>query len=318
VGGGIALRVRSGAAPVRSRASSGETTGSPSIDPWALEFADLEAPPGAPASFPEIDCLRGRLSPGLLAAAERRAGAVGVGADRVLIAAGALGEEAYLRAFGEHLGIAFEPLDDIARALCPVDDERLIESAAAGLLPLTFEDDLCLAVAPRGLAARRIVALIDDNPDLTRRFRFTSAERLNHFVLRCAGATLAAHASDGLKRTWPALSAAPPRWRGNIVPAAIAGLTSLAAFVLATAATLYAFEIMLAGMFLAWLGLRLVGAFIDWVWRDRAGDLADAELPVYTVIAALYREAGSVDGLLAAIERLDYPGIMAQTPQAVR
>jgi hypothetical protein len=40
------------------------------------------------------------------------------------------------------------------------------------------------------------------------------------------------------------------------------------------------------------------------------------------VIAALYREAASVDGLLTAIERLDYPGmldypgIMAQAPQA--
>jgi cellulose synthase/poly-beta-1,6-N-acetylglucosamine synthase-like glycosyltransferase len=35
--------------------------------------------------------------------------------------------------------------------------------------------------------------------------------------------------------------------------------------------------------------------------------VADADLPVYTVIAALYREARSVDGLLRALARLDYP-----------
>ena len=43
------------------------------------------------------------------------------------------------------------------------------------------------------------------------------------------------------------------------------------------------------------------------VRRCRAPNLPDDALPVYTVIAALYREAASVDGLLAAIERLDYP-----------
>ena len=66
-------------------------------------------------------------------------------------------------------------------------------------------------------------------------------------------------------------------------------------------------EIMLAAIFLAWLGLRLAGAFVDWFSRDRRRDLPDDPLPAYTVIAALYREASSVDGLLSAIERLDYP-----------
>jgi len=64
---------------------------------------------------------------------------------------------------------------------------------------------------------------------------------------------------------------------------------------------------MLAALFLAWLGLRLTGAFVDSIACDPVRRLADESLPVYTVIAALYREAASVDGLLTAIERLDYP-----------
>ena len=39
----------------------------------------------------------------------------------------------------------------------------------------------------------------------------------------------------------------------------------------------------------------------------RAAAGPDGALPVYTVICALYQEATSVDGLLSAIERLDYP-----------
>ena len=297
-------RVGAGAAVVRSRSIFDRSIGSPPIDPWSADIAET----GSRDSdrFPEIDCVRPLLAADVLVAAERRAAAIGVGADRVLIASGALSEETYLRALGETLGVAFEPLDGIARAQCPIDDQRLIESAAAGLLPLAVDDDLCLVVAPRG-AARRIMRLIEDNPARAQRFRFTSAERLNRFVLRYAGKTLAAHASDRLKQTWPMLSAAPPRWRGNIVRAAIFGLAALAAGVLAPAASALAFEVMLAAVFLAWLGLRLAGVFVNAFAPDRSPRLNDDALPVYTIIAALYHEAASVDGLLAAIERLDYP-----------
>jgi hypothetical protein len=301
----LVFAAHAGAVVLRSRGSFGGTADSPSIDPWALAFGN--GGESEPCRFPEIDCLRAALAPVTLAAAEDRAAALAVGADRVLIAAGTLSEETYLRALGEHLGVAFEPLDDIPRARCPIGNERLIESAAAGLLPMMIDDDLCLVVAPRAAAARRISGIIEDNPQLARRFRFTSAERLTRFVLRHAGKTLAVRASGELKRTWPTLSAAPPRWHGNIVRVTSAGLMSLIAFVMAPAAALYAVEIMLAAVFLAWLGLRLAGAFIDGARRDRADDLPDDALPVYTVIAALYREAASVDGLLSAIERLDYP-----------
>jgi hypothetical protein len=63
----------------------------------------------------------------------------------------------------------------------------------------------------------------------------------------------------------------------------------------------------LAGLFLAWLGLRLASTWIKPRPAGAAAALPAHELPVYTVIAALYREACSVAGLLAAIERLDYP-----------
>src|SRR5512135_1804363 len=96
---------------------------------------------------PELDGVRSQFPRAVLAQAVQRAARVGVGADRVLIAAGHLSEEDYVCALAETLGVTFEPLDGVPRALCPVDDQRLIESAAAGLLPLNIDDDLCLVVA---------------------------------------------------------------------------------------------------------------------------------------------------------------------------
>ena len=256
----MAFGVGAGAVRVRSRVTFGAPAVSPSIAPPAY---------AAPDDFPELDCVRGVLPERVVEAAAARAIALGTGADRVLIANGALDEESYLRALADLLGVPFEPLDGVARALCPLGDERLIEAAAQGMVPLAIADQLCLTVAPRAGAARRIAAMIKDNPAQARHFRFTTQDRLNRFAMRCAGMSIAARASEGLQQMWPNLSAAPPRWRGNIVPLALLGLALLAAGTLATDATIYVFEIILAGIFLAWLGLRLAGAFVDLVSRER-------------------------------------------------
>ena len=167
----MASGIRAEAAIARSREAVGAATDNPLTGPRTTEFTGA----GDARHFREIDCVRPLLALDVLIAAEQRAAAIGVGADRVLIAGGALSEESYLRALGERLGVAFETLDGIPRALCPIDDARLIEAAAAGLLPLAVDDDLCLVVAPRGSATRRIMRLIEDSPARARRFRFTSA-----------------------------------------------------------------------------------------------------------------------------------------------
>jgi cellulose synthase/poly-beta-1,6-N-acetylglucosamine synthase-like glycosyltransferase len=278
---------------------------SPSIDPRNVESVDTGD--GDSHRFPELDCIRRALPDDVLGAVEQRATLLGVGADRVLVAAGALNEETYLRALSETLHVAYEPLDRVPRAQCPVNDERLIESAASGLLPLALDSGLILVVAPRGTAARRIFRLIEENPARATWFRLTSAERFNSFVLRNTGNAIVARASETLRQIWPILSAAPQRRRSNMFSTTSFGMLSLAAFIIAPAATMSAFELMLAMVFLAWFALRLTGAFIVRPVPDPSPGLPDDALPVYTVISALYRESSSVNGLLSAIERLDYP-----------
>ena len=92
----MGVAVRAGAASGRSGEPFGEFAGSPSIDPSAAEFADRDA--GQAGDCPEIDCVRSLLAADVIDDAERRAAALGVGADRVLIATGALSEETYHRA----------------------------------------------------------------------------------------------------------------------------------------------------------------------------------------------------------------------------
>lgn len=263
---------------------------------------------GRPNDFPEVDCIRALLPAGLIADAQERAARLGIGADRVLTAGGWLSQDDYARALAEALGATFEPLDGMPRAFCPLADERLIEAARAGLLPLSIGDALCLVVAPRGTAARRIAALIQNDPALARRFRFTSDERLARFVLRSAGKTLAARAVDQLQKDKPGFSAAPPtNFLTVAAPTAAFGLTGMAATLWAPSTAALTFELIPAALFTAWLGLRVASAFIPPAKIEALRAPADAELPVYSVVAALYREAASVDGLLRAIERLDYP-----------
>jgi hypothetical protein len=259
-----------------------------------------------PGRCPELDCIEGLLPSAMLAAARERAAAVGVTAEQVLITAGHLSEEAYLKALGESLGVAFEPLDGIARARCPIDDDALIEGATTGLLPLSDADDLALVVAPRARAVRRLIAMLRGNPALARRFRFTTGERLNRFVLRHAGKALATRATDHLRQTCPALSAGPRPTRTHSIPLALAGVMATAGVIVAPIVALHIMAITLAMLFLAWLGLRFSVAFTPAPSPPETA-MSDDALPVYSVVAALYREAASVDGLLRAIERFNYP-----------
>lgn len=274
------------------------------VDSVAL-LAD-PGPGGGKAIYPELCCVQHLLAPAELAAAELRAERVGLGADQALIAAGRLDEDTYVRALAAALNTEFEPLDDVTRAQCPLDDTRLVECAAAGLLPLTIGGTLSLILAPRGISARRICQLARDNRDWSKRFRFTTGERLVDFILRNATDALMVHGRERLKTETPLFSAGViHRTSRNALIAIL--LLLAAAMMLAPAATFLVISLTLAFLFLAWLGLRLRCALVRPRRRMPLARIPDDKLPIYTIIAALYREAASVEGLLRAIMQFDYP-----------
>jgi glycosyltransferase XagB len=277
----------------------------------ASEHHSLSAAP--PSACPEIDCLRALLPDPVLAAAERRALSIGLGADRVLICANAISEEAYLAAFAKALGTSFERLDHVMRAECPLDDSELIYAATTGLLPLRHGSQTLWIIAPQGLVARHLADARQQPTGQLPPFYLTSTEQLCQFVARYTPKALGRQAADGLRRAQPLLSNAPrPRvWKSVVVTVLL--VLAFAILPLVSAAAINALGMLLCAIFLSSAALRLWSALYADPAPRRFLRIEDEKLPVYTVICALYREANVVGDLVAAISALDYPGIMAQT-----
>ncbi|MGB3446115.1 MAG: glycosyltransferase [Xanthobacteraceae bacterium] len=261
---------------------------------------------------PELDCLRDYLAPELLQAATERSRLIGTGADRVLIQWGVLDEDSYLQHLAAHTGVRIDAPSDTLRSTIPLHSEQFSCVAQHGLLPLLRDGEYLLGIAPRILTARWLSRFAIRSPDIIKRLRLLPAPQLNQALMTRAYASLAYAASEGLSRRFPGLTAAPsasrnrPPWRFRLrhagFVAAAAGLLMLPAFTL-----LHIASSLLAIWFLAFSATRIIGALVPQPSITPLPHPQDDELPVYTIIAALYREAASVRQLLQAIAALDYP-----------
>jgi cellulose synthase/poly-beta-1,6-N-acetylglucosamine synthase-like glycosyltransferase len=259
----------------------------------------------------ELDCLRSTFAPELLRRAERRAKALGIGADQVLIKWGVIDEMAYLDHLSAHTGFKIETLEDCPRQDLLLADSQLRFAAEYGLMPLRKSGELIWVLAPRRLAARRLCQLAARDSSINPEIRLTTATKLQQFLVKNDDAALADMAAQGLARQRPAMSAAPASIRGvqgwrRFKRAAIATGLILVGAMLAVYATKIS-TTLLAMLFLAFVGLRLLGAVIPRQPLPPMPRLRDDRLPTYTVVAALYREAASVASLMKAIAALDYP-----------
>ncbi|MDC7787892.1 cellulose synthase/poly-beta-1,6-N-acetylglucosamine synthase-like glycosyltransferase [Rhodoplanes tepidamans] len=248
--------------------------------------------------------MRDRLSPAVIAFAERRAREIGTTADRVLVAAGVLSEDDYVRALARHIQVPFAPLGGLPRGASPLDDDALVDAAAAGMMPIRGDGALEAVVVPRGAAARRLVELAG-SPAAPRGLRLTTGERLRGYVLRHAAPALGRRAAFGLATERPDVSAAPRPWRPVRLVAAAAALAGPALACPDIAATVLG--ILLALVFLAWTALRLLAVALPAPVAPRLARQPDGTLPLYTVVVALHREAATVPQIVAALDGLDWP-----------
>ncbi len=238
--------------------------------------------------------------------AELRAAELGVGADRVLIASGAISEETYVAALGASLGMAFEPLFKTSRKHCPLSGAQLIEAANTGMLPLSDHNGFSIVVSPRLVDSRRLVAVATSRAEVAQRIRLTSTARLHDYVARHGAPDIEHRAIDALRMKHPEFSAGVGRSR-RMVTLAYLALIALTVFAVPGVA-LEVTEVLLGAIFLAWTGLRLLGLLSErFLRRRRPRRFTDGWLPVYSIVIALYREAAAVPGLVASLQTLDYP-----------
>lgn len=258
------------------------------------------------APCPEIDCVRHLIAPAQIAAAELRAAETGTGADRVLVTEGALTDRDYVRALARHCGLAVETLRGMPRSACPVNDNDLLSALASGLVPIRTGRNLVWVIAPWHLSARYLIATLRRNPEMRPRLRVAAMEDLRDFAHRQAETAVACRAAYDLRARQPALSAGASRSR-NPLSWCAAFLAGIAAVLVLQSTLTLVVEIALALVFLGWSGLRVVAMLLSSTPQYPQMRRGDATLPFYSIIVAVYGEAESVPGLIAALAGLDYP-----------
>lgn len=260
------------------------------------------APPPAPLPVEIAFLAETGVAPGTLDEACRLASRWGVTADEALLAADLIDAETFARALARQLALPLLPED--ARADPSVDRVR---AEASGILPLAPGRRLRFALAPHGPALRLL--LERRSPNLAGA-AVTTRRRLGELVREAHPGRLAFHAANALPEAEPDASIRDGANGRQI--AALAMASGAAGFGLVAAPLVLAMAVaaLAATMFLTMIVLRLAAARETVPTSLPAGLarlLRDDELPVYSVIVALYRERAVLPQLLRALSALDYP-----------
>lgn len=252
---------------------------------------------------PEIGFLLAHsVPPALLAKAAWLARTSGTDAATALIQSGLMEEEAFYRALALTLGTRF-----LDRTLLLGVGARFPDSLIAGVAPLAPGAGAAFVYAPRGGAIRE---LLEGRSPTGLMPAITTPTALRAAIFSARAAGIAVYASDELLKRRPdwAYTAAP------VAPLiALAGLifgAVLLAFACLPALVVTSVWVLVQVGFLILLTFRVASIGPgDGVAPDPPEEarMPDAELPVYTVFVALYREAAVVPRLLAALIRFDYP-----------
>lgn len=238
------------------------------------------------------------LHPARLTQAQEEARRLGVTADAALLASGALTADGFYRALARRIGAAF-----VTGGVRIAPGTNYAMAAAAGSAPLQrWPGGPRWLMAPRG---RAIAALLADAEPHA--LVITTPSRFEALLREAEPQRVAQDAASTLDDAAPRQSA-----RALFPPAALPLVAGLLA-----AATLIAsvdVSVAIAGLFCGlWLCFavacthRIHACFASFARQPPAPPLADRDLPTYSVIVALYREARVANDLVAAIERLDYP-----------
>ena len=253
----------------------------------------------------EIRFLEGRLPADVLSAAARRAREIGVTAEAVLLAEGRISSELFYRTLAAALAIPFAEMP-----LRPAVSATLPEVLRTGVVALRPNPQgWRFLAAPRGASLRRLIQVLGTGPPRTPSpLAMTSPERLDALIRHDRRSEVLQTASHGLATWDSALSARAGITPGQALALLAAALLFCTAAWFAPLACLIATEIVFTIAFLLTVGLRLLASAAS--TAPRAGPvprMRDVELPTYSVIVPLFREARVVKRLVAALDRLDYP-----------
>lgn len=226
----------------------------------------------------------------------------GADADAVLIAERLVPEETFYRALAAELKVGYL---DPPHALEPSFD--LAADAARGYARLAqHPQGLQWLMAPRGAQIAPLMGLARRTNGRPL-FALTSPSLFEEALRDASAARLARDAAHAVERAAPELAVKPALRGDALAESLLAGCVLPAALASPFGEISCAMAIAIAAMFLANVALRMFACVVAFRETPPANDLADEDLPIYSIIVALYKEARVARQLSAAIGALDYP-----------
>ena len=258
--------------------------------------------PGPPALPPEIAFLADAgVDPELLRRAADLAEASGTDAATALLRAGLMDEEPYYRALAQALEAEY--LDG------PIPlgmGARFPDSLSLGMAPLVLGAGAPAVLAPRG---RQIAELLAGRSPRGRMPAVTSPTRLRAALFAAMPKAIAEYAADDLEAKAPGWAFGTRPLGPGLALAALIACAGTLAFEALPPILALILVVAAQTLFLAMAMFRVGALFIPspTVPPPVVAPLNDRDLPTYTVLVALYREARVVPRLVSALARFDYP-----------
>lgn len=268
-----------------------------------MSFLRFLAPSAAvPALPPEIAFLTAEgVDAALLQQAAALAEASGTDAATALLRAGLMDEEPYYRALARALEAAY--LDG------PIPlgmGARFPDSLSLGMAPLVSGASAPAVLAPRG---RQIAELLAGRSPRGRMPAVTSPTRLRAALFAAVPQAIADYAADELEAKAPDRAFGSRPLGPALLLIALVACSGILVFAALPPALAQVAVVSAQLLFLAMATFRVGALFVraSTAPPPAASLLSDRDLPTYTVLVALYREARVVPRLVSALARFDYP-----------
>lgn len=228
-----------------------------------------------------------------------------------LLAAEFVNERDLNEALATELGVA--PMDRVDAADLVIRDADCLallgrQTGSRPAMIRGLDGDTALVVSPDRAGPSGLAKLLARAPHLRKRVRAAPAAEMRRALLDRARELLSLRAVHGLANRFPDLSAriVASFWQGLVVGVGIVSLP--VGLALATSFTMAALHACFSFFFLACVSLRFAAM------KDAAPlkptpirPVQPADLPIYSVLVALYREAEIVPELLVALGKLQWP-----------
>ena len=227
-----------------------------------------------------------------------------------LLASRAVSEEAFFRALAMDLDLPFVGQVDPERLIIRSEQSLTLLRRRGGIELVKIEeaDGIAYLIAPECTRIGTLQALLKRKPGMRSRLRVTTTSALRAALLKCAEPPLMRIGARDLFERYPEYSAriVVSAWQGMAWGVLLAAFVMAIVFVPDAAyATIHA---LFSLCFLACIGLRVAAAHAARPpVRLKVVPAAARDLPVYSVLVALYDEAGMVPGLIEALERIEWP-----------